>query len=244
MRAALIVAAGSGSRFGGDVPKQYAKLDGKPVLRHTLEALRQHGGVDVFCIVINPDWYQEAAAAAEGIPNVHFATGGASRQISVRNGLAVLAPFKPDDVLIHDAVRPFVTDTLMQRIDGALTQHPAVVPLVPLTDTVKTIETGMVTSTVPRETLFAAQTPQAFHFEPIIQAHEAFAHLDLTDDSALAEVAGIPVRAIEGEALNFKITHAQDLVRAEAVLEEKERKERLAKLQAAQQMAQNTSKSR
>lgn len=217
---ALVVAAGRGQRFGAPLPKQYARLAGRPILSHTLHALCRHPAVDGVLTVIHPDdrpHYDEAAAELDLPPPV---AGGASRQDSVLNGLEHLESQAPDRVLIHDGARPFVTAPVIDRVLAALTQSPGAIAALPVTDTLKrsTGEPGTIVATVPRDGLWAVQTPQGFHFGPILAAHRAAAGRALTDDAAVAEQAGLPVLLVVGEPDNVKITTEADLARAERCL--------------------------
>ncbi len=212
---ALIVAAGRGSRVGGDVPKQYLDLAGRPVLRHTLAAFAVNPLIHAVRAVIHPDdrpLYDHAAADLRMLEPV---PGGASRQDSVRLGLESLAEINPDIVLIHDGARPFVTADIVGRAVAALDAHPGALVAVPLADTLKRGVDGLVAATVDRTALWRAQTPQAFRFRDILDAHRAAAGgPELTDDAAVAERAGLAVALVLGADENYKITTAADLDRA------------------------------
>lgn len=212
---ALVVAAGRGSRVGGDLPKQYLDLDGRPVLRHTLAAFAVNPAVDAVRAVIHPDDRGLYDAAARGLSLLDPVAGGASRQDSVRLGLESLAALDPDIVLIHDGARPFVDADIIGRAIAALATHPGALVAVPLADTLKRGADGQVTATVDRTALWRAQTPQAFRFRDILEAHRAAAGgPELTDDAAVAEKAGLAVALVTGSEDNFKITTAADLERA------------------------------
>lgn len=215
---ALIVGAGRGNRFGGEVPKQYCQLAGKPVLRHSIERLLAHPGVDAVRVVINPadrDLYDEAVAGLELLEPVG---GGGERQDSVRLGLESLAELKPAKVLIHDAARPFADDGLIARVIAALEAHPGAIPAVAVHDTLKRGAAGVISGTVERTGLWRAQTPQGFRFAEILAAHQRLAGETLTDDAALAERAGLAVAIVEGSEDNVKVTTQDDLNRAEGRL--------------------------
>lgn len=216
---ALIVAAGRGVRFGGERPKQYAALAGRPVLRRAIEAFHRHPAVAGVTAVIGPEdraLYDEAVA---GLDLPEPVIGGASRQESVRLGLEALARSAPETVLIHDGVRPLVAPALIDRVCAGLGAHAAVLPALPVTDTLKRAEDGRVTGTVARAGLYRAQTPQGFRFDAILAAHRAARDgAELTDDAAVAEAAGIPVGLADGDERNLKITSADDLSRAAALL--------------------------
>jgi len=218
--AAVIVAAGRGERAGANIPKQYRPIGGEPMIRATLRAFLAHPRIDFVQPVINPndrDTYQHAIAGLEDLlPPV---AGGATRQASVFAGLEALASRSPGLVLIHDAARPFVSAALIDRAIGAALSSGAAVPGIALADTVKSIdESAIVTKTLDRSRLRIVQTPQAFTFNLILEAHRRAAaarHESFTDDAALAEWAGQRVSVFEGEADNLKVTTADDLVRAE-----------------------------
>jgi 2-C-methyl-D-erythritol 4-phosphate cytidylyltransferase/2-C-methyl-D-erythritol 2,4-cyclodiphosphate synthase len=217
---ALIVAAGRGSRFGGPLPKQYALLAGRPVLRLTLEAYRSAPQINRLRVVIAPGDETHYQAAVEGLDLPSPVLGGASRQQSVLNGLEALAGEAPDFVAVHDGARPFVRPVDIAAclaaasasgIDGAVLG-------VRLSDTVKrTGADGAVVDTIPRANLWRAQTPQIFRYTSLLKAHREAAALGqseataLTDDAAVAERAGLKVVMVEGREDNRKITTAEDL---------------------------------
>lgn len=212
---ALVVAAGRGARVGGERPKQYQRLHGRPVLRHSLETLCAHPRVDAVRVVIHPadrTLYDEAAAGLDLLAPVE---GGAERQDSVRMGLESLEAMAPDLVLIHDAARPFADAALISRVIAALGRHPGAVPAVPVTDTLKRGDDGLVGGTVERAGLWRAQTPQGFRFAGILAAHRRFSGVGLTDDAAVAERAGLAVALVDGSEDNVKVTTPADFRRAE-----------------------------
>lgn len=215
---ALIVAAGRGHRFGGDMPKQYRTLSGKAVLRWSLEAFSRHPDVHDVCCVIHPDdrtLYDEAARGLNLRPPV---CGGDSRQDSVRFGLQSLEDDAPEVVLIHDGARPLVDAALIRRTLDGLTAHDGALPALAVVDTLKRGRNGLVAETVARDDLWRAQTPQGFRFAPILNAHRKFAQTDVTDDVALAERAGLTVALVIGAETNRKLTTEDDLNWAEETL--------------------------
>jgi 2-C-methyl-D-erythritol 4-phosphate cytidylyltransferase / 2-C-methyl-D-erythritol 2,4-cyclodiphosphate synthase len=218
--AAVIVAAGRGERAGADVPKQYRAMAGEPMIRATLRAFLTHPRIDFVQPVINPNDKDAYAEAIAGLNDpLAPVSGGATRQASVRAGLEALTSRRPALVLIHDAARPFVSPALIDRAIGAGRTCGAAVPGIALADTVKSIdETATVIETLDRSRLRMVQTPQAFAFNLIVEAHRraAAAQRDsFTDDAALAEWAGQRVSVFEGEADNLKITTKDDFIRAE-----------------------------
>lgn len=213
--AALVVAAGRGHRFGGELPKQFLPLGGKPLLRYALAALAGHPRIQAVQTVIHPDDIAFFEAAAEGLDVLPPAWGGETRQDSVRLGLAALAELGPERVLIHDGARPFVGAELIDRVIDGLDDHPGVLPAVPVADTLKRAAEGLIETTVPRDGLWRAQTPQGFRYADIVAAHADLAGQELTDDAALLEAAGLPVALVEGAETNFKITSRDDMESAE-----------------------------
>jgi 2-C-methyl-D-erythritol 4-phosphate cytidylyltransferase/2-C-methyl-D-erythritol 2,4-cyclodiphosphate synthase len=218
--AAVVVAAGRGLRAGGDMPKQYRQILGEPVIRPSLATLAGHEAISAVQPVIHPDdaaLYQSATAGLGLLPAV---PGGASRQASVCAGLEALEPLAPAVVLVHDAARPFASETLITRAIAAAQASGAAVPVIPVADTVKTVDAaGAVTGTIDRAHLRLVQTPQAFGFTALLAAHRkarAAGRDDFTDDAALAEWAGLAVTTFEGEAGNVKLTTNDDFTRAEA----------------------------
>jgi 2-C-methyl-D-erythritol 4-phosphate cytidylyltransferase/2-C-methyl-D-erythritol 2,4-cyclodiphosphate synthase len=215
--AVLVVAAGKGERAGGAVPKQYAVLLGQPILRRAIEAF---GGLSnaIVQVMIGPGQEDLYSAAVTGLPLPPPAIGGSTRQESVLRGLEVLAAAMPDLVLIHDAARPLVSRKLIDGVIAALEAGAdAAVPLLPVADTLRKLENGR-WITVPRAGLLRAQTPQGFRFAKILKAHRDHAAEDVTDDMALAELAGLSIVAVGGEEINMKVTSAEDFALAEALL--------------------------
>ncbi|MEJ1969788.1 MAG: bifunctional 2-C-methyl-D-erythritol 4-phosphate cytidylyltransferase/2-C-methyl-D-erythritol 2,4-cyclodiphosphate synthase [Rhizomicrobium sp.] len=216
--AVLIVAAGKGERAGGAVPKQYTPLLGKPILRWTLETFARHPKVTAIQVAIGPDqddFYGETVQGMEMLPPV---LGGATRQESVRKGLEALAAAAPDFVLIQDAARPLTSAKMIDAVIAALESGAeAAVPLLPVADTLKREGDGTWT-TVPRDGLHRAQTPQGFRFAKILRAHRHYASQDVTDDMALAETAGLRIASTPGEDANMKVTTPEDFAIAEAHL--------------------------
>lgn len=215
---ALVVAAGRGTRVGAPLPKQYLPLAGKPLLRYSLETLARHPAIDHVRVVFNPDDGAHYDAASRGLDLLPPVAGGAARQDSVRLGLESLDGLKTERVLIHDGARPFVDAATIDRVLAALDQAPGAIPALPLRDTVKRGADGVVTDTVDRSSLWRAQTPQGFHYRPILAAHRAAAGSDLSDDAAVAERAGLAVRLVAGSEENFKVTTSDDLLQAERLL--------------------------
>ncbi len=215
---ALVVAAGRGRRFGGEVPKQYRMLAGRPVMRHSLAALLAHPEVDAVRPVFHPDDAPLLAAAAQGLEVMEPVAGGVTRQQSVLFGLESLDGASPETVLIHDGARPFIDAAVVSRTLAALERSPGAVPAMPVRDTLKKEQSGFVIETVDRQGLWRAQTPQGFRFADILAAHRRFAGGELTDDAAVAEHAGLAVSVVDGAEDNLKITTEDDLLRAERMI--------------------------
>jgi 2-C-methyl-D-erythritol 4-phosphate cytidylyltransferase/2-C-methyl-D-erythritol 2,4-cyclodiphosphate synthase len=223
--ALVMVAAGRGERAGTpeDGPKQYRLIGGRPVIAWTLARFLSHPACGDIVVVMHPDdqdQFANATRGLDGIERVCTVTGGANRQASVRAGLAALAGSAPRHVLIHDAVRPFVTDTVIAGVVAALEKGDrAALPAVAVADTLKRSDSsGAVIDTVPRAGLYGAQTPQGFDYAAILCAHERAAAEDkteFTDDCAIAEWAGIGVRITLGSPLNIKLTTAEDIAMAD-----------------------------
>jgi 2-C-methyl-D-erythritol 4-phosphate cytidylyltransferase/2-C-methyl-D-erythritol 2,4-cyclodiphosphate synthase len=222
MVAAVVVAAGRGLRAGGDIPKQYRQILGEPVIRPSLATLARHRGISLVQPVIHADdaaLFAEAVAGLDLLPPVH---GGATRQASVLAGLEALAARQPEIVLVHDAARPFASAALIERAIAAARRAGAAIPAIAVVDTVKTVDAGgNVTGTLDRARLRTVQTPQAFAFNMLLDAHRrarAAGRDDFTDDAALAEWAGLTVATFEGDAVNMKLTTPEDFAREEARL--------------------------
>jgi len=211
--AAILVAGGSGLRFGGGVPKQFLLLAGKPVVRHAAEALLPH--IELLQPVGDAALLAEALA---GLPHLPPVPGGAERQYSVRAGLEALAPHAPDLVLVHDAARPIIPSGVTEAVLTALAAHEGAIPAVPVTDTLKRADRGVIAATVPREHLFRAQTPQGFRFKTLLSLHRA-ATGAATDDAALLEAAGHHVALTPGAEQNIKLTLPEDFTRLSSLLE-------------------------
>jgi 2-C-methyl-D-erythritol 4-phosphate cytidylyltransferase/2-C-methyl-D-erythritol 2,4-cyclodiphosphate synthase len=211
--AAILVAAGSGSRFGGALPKQFSSIAGKPVIRWAAEALAPHA--TLLQPVGDSALIGEALAGLAHLPCV---PGGATRQESVYAGLEALEAWAPDIVLVHDAARPCVPSDLMPALFSALQTHDGAIPALPIADTLKRGQGGVIAATVPREDLFRAQTPQAFAYDTLLALHRAGPHPGATDDAWLLERAGMRVALVAGSDRNIKLTYQEDFARLEQSL--------------------------
>ncbi len=210
---ALIVAAGRGTRFGGPAPKQYLPFRDTTVLGGAVMALRPF--MPVAC-VIHPDDQAQYEAATAGLDLLPPVPGGPDRQASVRNGLEALAADPPGHVLVHDAARPDLPAAVIGRILKALETHDGAAPGIPVADTMKQVEAGLSVGTVPRDGLWRIQTPQGFRFSPLLEAHRRAASAAFSDDTALAEAAGLRVAVVRGDPRLEKITEPGDGVRQPA----------------------------
>ena len=215
--AAVVVAAGRGERAGGGVPKQYRTIAGIPIMRLVLQNLKRGSVIKTIQPVVHRDDIALFGDAAAGIDILPPVSGGATRQASVLAGLEALAAHHPDIVLVHDAARPFVSSALIARAIAA-GEKGAGVPALAITDTVKSVENDIVTSTLDRNTLRTIQTPQAFKFQMLLNAHRQAASAgrsDFPDDASLAEWAGTRVHVFQGDPENIKLTTSDDFMRAE-----------------------------
>ncbi|RUZ18704.1 bifunctional 2-C-methyl-D-erythritol 4-phosphate cytidylyltransferase/2-C-methyl-D-erythritol 2,4-cyclodiphosphate synthase, partial [Mesorhizobium sp. M7A.F.Ca.CA.001.04.1.1] len=219
--AVVIVAAGRGARAGqANGPKQYQHIGGFAVIAHTLDIFLAHPRTGEIVVAIHADDHELfRQAAGTNAERVSAVIGGATRQESVRLGLLALRDHAPGQVLIHDAVRPFVDADLIDRTIAAIGEREGALPALPVADTLKRESaSGVVGETVSRSGLHAAQTPQGFPFWPILAAHEKAHHLgkmDFTDDAAIAEWAHIPVKIVPGSPDNVKLTWARDIAMAD-----------------------------
>ncbi len=220
---ALVVAAGRGSRLGGDLPKQYLPLGPWPMLRFSLARLAAHPRVRVVRAVIHPDDRDLFAQAAEGLDLAEPVAGGATRQESVRMGLESLADGDLDAVLVHDGARPFLDAALIDRVLDRLAEADGAIPAVPVSDTLKRVDAAHhIRETVPRSGLWRAQTPQGFRLAALRRAHaQAAGGPELTDDAQVAEAAGLTVDVVQGAETNVKITTPEDRARAQRWLQDR-----------------------
>ncbi len=214
---ALIVAAGKGFRAGGDIPKQYRAIAGKALLRHAIERLQTHPGIDAVTIVINPDDRALYDAATTGLALPEPVAGGATRQESVRNGLEALAAAAPALILVHDAARAFVPDAVLDALLAALIDptNDGAVPALAVNDSLRRGTTHY-DAAVDRDDLLRVQTPQAFRYPALLAAHRA-APPGATDELAIAMAAGLHVAVTHGDERAFKVTEPQDFAKAAAM---------------------------
>jgi 2-C-methyl-D-erythritol 4-phosphate cytidylyltransferase / 2-C-methyl-D-erythritol 2,4-cyclodiphosphate synthase len=216
---AIIVAGGSGIRAGGGLPKQYQVIGGKTVIRWTLEAFLSHPMINNVQAVIGNGHEALFASATEGLRNLMApVVGGGTRQDSCRAGLEACVTLLPSKVLIHDAARPFLSTDLISNVVNELDHASAVIPGLPVADTMKFAPSGVIERTVDRSSLWFVQTPQGFNFDKILAAHRsalAEGKTTFTDDAAVAEFAGMAVQIIAGEQKNRKLTTSHDIAEAD-----------------------------
>ena len=211
--AAILVAAGSGSRYGAEQPKQFVPLLGRPVMRWAAEALVPH------VQALQPVGDAAAIGAAlEGLAHLDPVSGGETRQDSVRAGLEALERHRPDVVLVHDAARPFFPATTIPCLLAALETSAGAIPAAPVVDTLKRVQDGRIVATVARDQLARAQTPQAFRFAALLAVHRSQSGRSATDDAGLLEAEGLQVAVVSGCEDNIKITYPEDRLRMERLL--------------------------
>ena len=211
--AAVVVAAGQGLRAGQPLPKQFAPWQGKPVVRHSVEALAAAGIAPI--VVAIPEGAHERARAALAGLDVRLVTGGSTRRESVCNALEALAADAPDAVLIHDAARPGLPATVIDRLLAALAGKPGAIPVLPVVDSIAHAEGDMMGMPARREDLRRVQTPQAFRFDAILAAHRAWdGPAEAGDDAQVAQAAGLEIALVDGDEALHKLTFAQDFASA------------------------------
>jgi 2-C-methyl-D-erythritol 4-phosphate cytidylyltransferase/2-C-methyl-D-erythritol 2,4-cyclodiphosphate synthase len=209
--AAVIVAAGQGLRAGQSVPKQFARWRGKPLVRHSAEALIAAGAGPV--VVAIPEGAEAIAREAlAGLP-VRFVTGGATRRASVRAALEGVSGDAPEFVLIHDAARPHCPTDLIERLLTALQSHPGAIPVLPVVDSLARAENGFMAGSAERDGLRRVQTPQAFRYDAILAAHRAWTgEATATDDAQVARAVGLAVALVDGDERLRKMTFVEDFM--------------------------------
>ncbi len=210
---AIIVAAGSGSRAGGGVPKQYRLVHNKPMLRHSYDAFAAHKAIGKIYVVIGDGQEEMALTALDGLPKPILVAGGPTRRESVHNGLnAIKRDGGAKNVLIHDAARPFLTSNVIDNLLQALGSHTGAVPSLPVVDSLARGDTVMSLS-VEREGLWRIQTPQAFQFQAVLDAHKNWdISREATDDASMVIARGGNVALIDGDEGLAKFTFAEDFI--------------------------------
>ena len=215
--AVIITAAGSGTRMSisPDFPKQYATIDGKPILQHAIEKFVHNDKIDIVMVTIrkeDEDIYLKLSKTINS-PKLQYVIGSNTRQASVFNALKALEEQNPKYVLIHDAVRPYTSQELITRIMQTLEENErcGIVPTLPVRDTLKVVRDGKVISSLNRLEIHTTQTPQAFHYKTIFICHKVANFNILTDDSSVAAACNVPIHTVMGEKQNIKITDIEDM---------------------------------
>ncbi len=228
MNIAIIPAAGSGSRFGGQTPKQFLEIAGAPIIIHTLrrfDSCEDIGAIIVALQASEISSFEECLSGFEFRKPVRLVPGGAERSDSILNALEAAREFDPELVAVHDAVRPFVTPAQISAVLARAGEAGAAILALPATDTIKEVEGGIIRRTIDRRLIWRAQTPQAFRYEMLLRANAEARTAGLppaltTDDSLLVENLGLEVAVVEGSAHNIKITTPEDFILAERLFEE------------------------
>ncbi|MCW5782320.1 MAG: 2-C-methyl-D-erythritol 4-phosphate cytidylyltransferase [Nitrospirales bacterium] len=222
---AVVPAAGLGTRMGGNTPKQYLTIGNLPLLVYSLQVFQQLGEIGEVILSVpaaDREYCWRKIVQPFGLEKVtKVVAGGARRQDSVRNGLAAISG-RPDGVLVHDGVRPFINQVMVRKVIDCAGKTGAAVVAMPIHDTVKRVDpSGIIQETLKREELWQIQTPQVFRYDWLVEAHQqAQDHQwDVTDDAALIERMGYTVSVVEGSCFNIKVTKPDDLVFGKAILE-------------------------
>jgi 2-C-methyl-D-erythritol 4-phosphate cytidylyltransferase len=226
MNIAIIPAAGSGSRFGGQIPKQFIEVAGAPIIVHTLRRFDECEEIGAIIVALRREeieGFERALAVHEIRKPVRLVAGGAERSDSILNALKAAEELQPDIAVVHDAVRPFVTPERISAVIARAREIGAAILAQPATDTIKEVEDGLIRRTLDRRRIWRAQTPQAFRYDLLMRANEDARAANLpaamaTDDSFLVERLGSPVAIVEGLVNNIKITTPEDLILAEKLL--------------------------
>ena len=222
MNIAVILSAGKGSRFGSDLPKQYSVLNGVPVICKSIEKFEKAEFIDHIVMVCEPSYIEKIKELSKPYKKIiKVIEGGKRRQDSVFNALKSFGNNPPLKVWIHDAARPLFSKKLLERLYKASLKYEAVIPVVPMTDTIKELNNSFVKKTLDRENLFCVQTPQVFEFKSLFNAYTKFNELfDASDDAFLMEKNGVEVNTVSGEVFNIKVTYQSDIKIAEVLEKE------------------------
>jgi 2-C-methyl-D-erythritol 4-phosphate cytidylyltransferase len=223
MNIAIIPAAGSGTRVGGQIPKQFLEIGGAPILLHTMRRFIECDDIGALAVALPAETLDEFRARSRDVgvrKPVFYVSGGAERSDSILNALRAVAELQPEIVAVHDAVRPFVAPAQISAVIATAKEVGAAILALPATDTIKEVEDGLIQRTIDRRRIWRAQTPQAFRYELLMRANQqaradGLASALTTDDALLVERLGAPVAVVEGSPNNIKITTPEDLVLAE-----------------------------
>lgn len=230
MISAIILSGGTGTRLGADIPKQYLQVNGRSVLSYSLETFAKHHLIDSIIIVAAPEWREDIRKEYEKLglsKELIFANPGETRQLSIFNGLMSTEETDKtiDKVIIHDGARPLVSSSLISEcLDSCNDEFPAVMPVIPVKDTIYVSENGeSISGLLDRSTLFAGQAPEAFLFNKYLDSHHSLTKenlLKINGSSELAFKVGLPIRTVKGDPMNFKITDKEDLNRFKSICNE------------------------
>lgn len=228
MNIAIIPAAGSGKRLGGEIPKQFIEIAGAPIIEHTIRRFIECHDIGAVAVSLPADKVEEFNRNKAGqnfSKPVLYVCGGAERSDSILNALQAIAHLNPEIIAVHDAVRPFVTPAQISAVITKAKEIGAAILALPATDTIKEVEGGLIQRTIDRRRIWRAQTPQAFHYELLVRANQEARASGLssaltTDDSLLVERLGAQVAVVEGSPNNIKITTPEDLILAEKLFEQ------------------------
>jgi len=221
MNIAVILSAGSGSRFKADVPKQFLNLNGKPVLLSSLDKFENTKFIDAIVVVSHPNHIKKVNEYTKAYKKViAVIEGGLRRQDSVFNALKwIKNNSKCSKVWIHDSARPLFSKEMLERLYTQSLKEEAVIPVIPSDDTLKKVENGYVASTLDRASILRVQTPQVFGLETLYKAYTKFCDtVEATDDAFLMELFGVKISIVEGEASNIKLTYPLDIKIAELLM--------------------------
>ncbi|MEW4466994.1 bifunctional 2-C-methyl-D-erythritol 4-phosphate cytidylyltransferase/2-C-methyl-D-erythritol 2,4-cyclodiphosphate synthase [Parasphingorhabdus sp. JC815] len=208
---ALIVAAGQGERSGLAIPKQFAPVKGQPMVRRSATSFLEHPDIEKLWIVIGSGQEQLLEHALAGLSGYEIVIGGPTRRDSVRNGLSAIAASGAKNILIHDAARPFLSHAMIDKLISALSHSVAAIPVLPTIDTTINLANGYAGETIDRDSLWRVQTPQAFDFDSLVQAHALWGSgNDASDDAQIVKAAGHQVAVVEGDEALKKYTMATD----------------------------------
>ncbi|MGN1135983.1 MAG: IspD/TarI family cytidylyltransferase [Oscillospiraceae bacterium] len=219
MTTAIILAGGTGTRLGADIPKQYIEVNSKPIISYCLDTFVNHGSIDNIQIVADRSWHKYISQFIPSNKFKGFSAPGASRQLSIYNGICDIRKFAPDTdiVIIHDAARPNVSAEMISECISAAQIHDGAIPVLAMKDTVYLSENGnTISSLIPREKLFAGQAPEAFKLGKYIEANERLLPDDIKKINGSTEPAimyNMDIAMIKGDESNFKITTPADLER-------------------------------
>ena len=228
MNVAIIPAAGSGTRVGGQIPKQFLELAGAPILLHTMQRFIECDDIGAVAVALPADRLDEFRTRSQDASNrkpIFYVGGGAERSDSILNALEAVAHLNPEIVAVHDAVRPLVTPAQIAAVIAKAKEIGAAILALPATDTIKEVEDGLIQRTIDRRRIWRAQTPQAFRYDLLMRANQEAKAAGLpsaltTDDALLVERLGVPVAVVEGSPNNIKITTPEDLILAEKLFEQ------------------------